>query len=123
MSGLLKYNERWSKWRAVVNLFRFIDWVMGLPESLSRKIRQAVHEIETEKQVQYVTTIERFGRQEGLIEGRRQGTVDLLRLLLGQAFGELPESTLQRLDAANLEELERWSSRVLSARSLDEVFG
>ena len=127
------YEKGWGKKR-ILNLFRFIDWIMRLPEELSQEVRDVVHQIETEKKVQYVTTIERFGRQEGLQEGlqkglqkglatgRKQGEILMLQRLLTRAFGELPDTTVDRLQAASSEDLELWSDRILSAKSLDEVF-
>ena len=115
----------------IINLFRFIDWIMRLPEELSQKVRQTVYEIETEKDMRYVTTIERFGREEGLQEGRvlgreegrKQGEVLMLQRVLTQAFGSLPASTLERLQNAEADDLVLWASRVLTAESLDDVFG
>ena len=86
----------------------------------------------------YVTSIERMeiekglqqgrqeGRQEGLQEGRQEGILQgeaaLLRRLLVRRFGALPSWAEQRLEQANLEELERWAERVLEAQKLAEVF-
>jgi len=58
------------------------------------------------------------GRQEGRQEGERV----LLRRLLTQRFGPLPEGVEQRLHSATVQDLERWADRVLDAQRLDEVF-
>jgi hypothetical protein len=47
----------------------------------------------------------------------------LVELLLRQRFGALPEWVQERLGQADRAKLERWALRVLSAASLDEVFG
>jgi hypothetical protein len=62
---------------------------------------------------------ERQGRQEGLLEGERKG----LLLLLGTKFGEVPASIELRLQQGTDAELMRWTERVLSASSIDDVFG
>jgi len=38
-------------------------------------------------------------------------------------FGPLPEGALERIRAAGAEELLAWGDRVLTAETLDEVFG
>jgi flagellar biosynthesis/type III secretory pathway protein FliH len=63
----------------------------------------------------------RLAREEGLEEGRKEGQQLVLRLL-ARRFGALPEAVTARVMDAGLEELERWSDRILDAASLDEVF-
>jgi hypothetical protein len=52
----------------------------------------------------------------------QQGQVKLLRKLLERRFGQLSEQTLERLDVAGDQDLDRWAERVLTASTLDEVF-
>jgi hypothetical protein len=66
----------------VIELFRFIDWLMSLPKELERAFWQELREYEEEKRMEYVTSVERIGiekgielgRQEGLQQGLQQGT-------------------------------------------------
>ena len=114
----------------VVSLFKFIDWIMALPEEFSRRVKETVHKIETEKNVQYVTSIERLaieeglqkGLQEGIQEGIQKGEARLLRSQLVGAFGPLPPQVEERLDVAHADEIERWAGRIRTAESLDDVF-
>lgn len=73
-----------------------------------------------------MTTAERL-RREGRIEGRREGELlakrEMLLLQLRQRFGRLPALALERIDEADVAELNVWFGRVLSASSLDEVLG
>lgn len=62
-------------------------------------------------------------RLEGRREGRKDGEVALLTLLLRKRFGELPEAFRARVAEARADELEHWGERLLEASSLDEVFG
>ncbi|MGL1835180.1 DUF4351 domain-containing protein, partial [Rhodocyclaceae bacterium SMB388] len=48
--------------------------------------------------------------------------VAVLARLLTRRFGPLDDATRSRLEQGTLEELERWSERILDAGSLDEVF-
>ena len=63
----------------IINLFRFIDWVMRLPEELERSFWQEVTQYEEEKKMPYVTTGERIGLQKGLLSG--------IKVLLEVKFG------------------------------------
>jgi hypothetical protein len=65
--------ERHYNRREVLELFRFIDWVMNLPEGLELQFVQDVIAFEGEQQMQYVTSVERFGIEKGRQEGRQEG--------------------------------------------------
>jgi hypothetical protein len=75
----------------------------------------------------------REGREEGRLvgrlealseerqEGRREERREILLQLLRARFGELPEATVARVNAADLDQLKRWLDGVLSAPTLDAV--
>ncbi len=46
-------------------MFRVIDWMMGLPPALAIQFRAALEQIEEEKKLPYVTSIERLAKEEG----------------------------------------------------------
>jgi hypothetical protein len=56
-------------------------------------------------------------------EWERQGSRDLLVRQLERRFGPLVDRYRERLDSADSESLLDWGERILTARSLDEVFG
>lgn len=62
------------------------------------------------------------GMQKGMQKGRQEGELNLLIRQLTRRFGPLDATTLQRLQQANSEDLERWADNILDANSLDEVF-
>ncbi len=115
----------------VAQLFSFIDWVMSLPAELETRFDDEIKDYETEQGMQYVTHIERRGieqgiqqgRQEGRQEGVRQGEARLLRRQLTRRHGALPSWAGERLEKAEPEQLETWAERVLTAKTLEEVFG
>ena len=63
------------------------------------------------------------GRVEGRIEGRVEGQAAMLRRQLTLRFGPLPERLEQRLVSADSDTLLRWAERLVSATTVDEVFG
>jgi hypothetical protein len=65
--------ERGYERQDILNLFRFIDWVITLPKELEASFRQTLEQYEQEKQMPYVTSIERMGIQQGLLEGIELG--------------------------------------------------
>lgn len=62
------------------------------------------------------------GMQQGMVRGVAQGEQTLLLRQLRRRFGEIPETTRQRLKSAGPDELETWADRVLDAKTLAEVF-
>ncbi len=66
------YKRQYSK-QEVFNLFRFLDWVMKLPEALESQIQLVVDDYEEEYQMRYVTSIERMAMERGEREGRKEG--------------------------------------------------
>jgi hypothetical protein len=113
-----------------LELFRFLDWMMQLPEAEEDRLWAELQQYEEQRVMQYVTSVERIGIRKGLRQGLRQslrqglrqGESRLLRRLLIQRFGELPAWAEARLQEAALEQLETWSERVLEAVTLEEVF-
>ena len=61
--------------------------------------------------------------ERGRMEGRTEGQARLLRKLLTVRFGALPASARARIADADEATLSRWGVRLLTAKTLDEVFG
>ena len=57
----------------VRQLFRLIDWMMELPKPLEALFSDEIRDFEKEKEMPYVTSVERLGREAGLEAGREQG--------------------------------------------------
>jgi hypothetical protein len=55
-------------------------------------------------------------------EGRNEGREEVLLRLLKKKFGALPKGTRKRITEAEPELLLEWIDRVLSAKSVAEVF-
>jgi len=75
----------------VRQLFRLIDWMMELPKPLETLFSDEIRDLEKEKQMPYVTSFERLGREAGLEEGRqeglKQGLLSGIELALKLRFG------------------------------------
>jgi hypothetical protein len=105
--------ERGYDRRRILELFRFIDWIMTLSSELEEEFQAAITEYEEEHKMQYVTAIERKGIEQGIEQGLEQGIVqstreDILEVL-ALRFEETPDELADQLDeiddAAWLKEL------------------
>lgn len=109
----------------ILNLYKFIDWVMLLPKGLEKTFWQELRAFEEERKVTYVTTGERIGfeqgalqgrqegRQEGIQQGRQEGELTLvLRQLSRQVGGIAPEAEAQ-VRALSLMQLEALGEALL----------
>ncbi|MBK1720490.1 DUF4351 domain-containing protein [Thiocystis violacea] len=110
----------------ILELFRFIDWVLTLPEGLENQLWTEVQQFDEERRMRYVSSFERIaqrkGVEKGVEQGIGQGQARLIQLQLQQRFGALPPEVEARLQGATPEQLERWALRILDAASLDDVF-
>jgi hypothetical protein len=68
-----------------------------------------------------MSTAERL-RKEGQAQGRNQQAIETVLRLLARRFGALPETIVHRVNAATLAELDRWTDRILDAKTLDDLF-
>ncbi len=58
---------------AIINLYTFIDGVLTLPENLRNRYNKSIEELEQERNMAYVTSMERQGIEKGLQQGLQQG--------------------------------------------------
>ncbi|WP_295437531.1 hypothetical protein [uncultured Thiodictyon sp.] len=131
------YRYRYGREDAI-KLLRFIDWLIRLPRGLELALRQELAELEEQTKMSYVTSWERFAREEGLEQGRREGWQEgqqagwqagqqegeakaLLRLLQAK-FGPPTPDLVARVQAAEPDQIEAWLTRILTANSQHEVF-
>lgn len=117
----------------VWEIFRFIDWIMILPEKYEQRFEQAIKEYEEGEPMPYVTTIERRatkrghqqGHEQGLEQGLEQGALlkaqenvlDVLRI----RFETIPQSLVDQITGlTNLAHLSLLLRQAVLAPSLDE---
>ena len=70
--------ERGKSSAEIRQMFRVIDWMMDLPPVLAIQFRAGLEQIEEEKKMPYVTSVELLAKEEGREEGREEG------ILIGQ---------------------------------------
>lgn len=99
---------------------------MRLPAALEAKLWQDIEQLERERAMPYVTSVERIGLERGLMhgrqEGRQEGQAMMLARLLTKRFGTLPADIEDRFAGASAAQLLAWGEAVFDAAALDEVF-
>ena len=103
-------------------LFRVIDWFMRLPEALEDRVWLEMQAIEQEKQMPYITSVERIGFRRGRAEGRAEGLRQSIELLLEARFGEQGRALAPDLGRVTGEDaLRSLLQQVSKAGSIDDV--
>ncbi len=98
----------------VLNLFGFIDWVMSLPASLEQEFRQEIQQLEAERRMPYITSVERSGIRQGLLEG--------IELGLELKFGSEGLATLPEISGiADVEQLRAILAGLKTVNTLSEL--
>ena len=115
------YRREWDK-QAILELYRFIDWIMVLPDEMERDFTEKITKFSEERKMRYVTNIERFGIEKGIEKGIKKGEYKIVLSLLTARFGELPEWAEKKLEQAAAKDLENWGIRLLSANNIEDVF-
>ncbi len=106
----------------ILELFRFIDWVMHLPQEQDEKFWQELNSFEERQHMQYVTSVERIGIKKGMQKGRLEEGRSMLKKLLNKRFINQPQWVDERLSQATQDELEHWIENILDATTLEKVF-
>jgi len=123
--------RRGYKRQDILELFRFIDWVMALPPEMEEQFMSDVVAYEAKEKKPYVTSIERIarqrgveqgmqqGRQQGMQQGMQQGIREMLLETLQIRFGSVPETVREQLDdVEQIDELQTLHRLALTADSL-----
>ena len=134
----------------ILKLFRFMDYILRLPDDLASRFRSELESIEEKLRMPYVTSVERLAKQEGIklgIEkGIKQGVVkgikqgigkgieqgieqgvlqcsrDLLRQTIQIRFGQVPDPLRASINACtSTEQLSDFHRQALLANSLDDL--
>ena len=107
---------------AVMQVLRYIAEVAGEVrfEELRATIARQIPELE-DTAVTIAEQLRQQGRQQGLQQGLQQGRAEQLTKLIRLKFGPIPPQHDARVQTASIEELDRYSERILSAETIDEL--
>ena len=117
------YERDYSR-QDILTLYRFLDWILELPDELKQGFRDDLKRYEEEKQMPYVTSIERMGIADGLEQGRQEARSrqrSLILRLLTRRVGAVPESLTDRISKLPIEQLESLAEALLDFTCLDDL--
>lgn len=113
--------ERGYGEREIIDLFRFLDWLVFLPDDLQRKFDDKVHLYEEERKMPYLHTIEGKAIEKGLQQGRQEASEDFVLYFLQRQFGEVGEETKTAIHQLSIERLTQLSREMFDFRSPDDL--
>lgn len=113
--------ERGYSRQDVLELFRFIDWLMALPPALEQQFAATLDAYQEEQSMKYVTTIERMAEERGLAKGTaetlRRNVLEILEI----RFAQVPETLPQKLEEIlRIDSLQTLHRTAVTAVSLQE---
>ena len=104
--------------------------MMHLPTDLQHALWQDLEQLESNRRMPYITSVERIGMekgiqqgiQKGIQQGKQLGAVDMLLRQIERRFGLPSDVVRERIDKADPTKLMQWSERILDARNLDDLW-
>ena len=120
--------RRGYKRKDVLELFRFIDWLLALPEDLELSFTESLRQYEEEIDMPYVTSVERRGIRKGIEEGIQQGIQQGIRNarealveILAARFEAVPATIVEGVNRTeDLSSLKLLLTKAATAASLEE---
>jgi len=92
------YNKGYTK-DQIYDLYKFIDWIMVLPDALTRNYHKTITDFKEEHKMRYLTTAERIGRKDGRLEGEIKGKIEgeIQSLKKMRQMNYLPKNEYEKL--------------------------
>lgn len=88
----------------ILNLFRFIDWMLELPEGLKQEFQAELAQYEQERQMPYITSIGQMGIEKGRGQERQSLALKMLQ-------ENTPLETIFRITEFSIEQLQQLQTR------------
>ncbi len=107
-------------------LYKFIDWIMRLPEGLEQELFGEVKKAKEANKMSYITTAERIGLArgvaQGVAQGVTQGIAQSIAVVLEIKFGEAGENLILRVQQTQRAEvLQKFLAGLKHAPNLSEA--
>jgi hypothetical protein len=83
----------------ILELFRLVNWMMTLPKELERSFNTEISSYEEETKMPYITPLERFAIEEGMVKGIiERGREDVIDILMTR-FETMPNSLVETINS------------------------
>jgi Domain of unknown function (DUF4351) len=110
------YKRGWSR-QEIIDLYRFLDWVLTLPPELEAAYQQDLKTYEEENNVAYISSIERTGEARG----RAEGAFTLVSSLLRRQLGVMPEATSETIKGLPIDQLEQLALDLSDFKAIEDL--
>lgn len=115
--------ERGYRRTDILELFRFVDQLLVLPEELEHGFEETLAQYEEGKKMPYITSIERIGIKKGILQNAREDVLEVLET----RFVEVPQTIVEVIngleDASILKILLRRAITIGSLEEFKEILG
>jgi hypothetical protein len=110
----------------ILLLYKFIDWLVNLPDDLNLSFHNEIVKYEEEKKMPYITTAEKIGLEKGIAQGLEkgmtQGLLEGIEFALELKFGFdglklMPE--IRKMD--NIDTLKLIKEAIRVGKNIDDV--
>lgn len=114
------YRKGFSK-QDIINLFRFIDWLMFLPEKEDELFWNQVSALEKEENMPYITSVERIGYKRGVHKGSLDTGSALVARLVSKKFSPDAAQNLPGLEKLSADDLLDLGEDILDLESVEAL--
>ncbi|MDY0363063.1 MAG: hypothetical protein RBR08_16565 [Desulforegulaceae bacterium] len=116
----LLYEKGYSR-KEVFNLFRFIDWILMLPQELNKIYYEEIKDLGGNKKMPYITDLEKYAMEKGFISGEIKKSQNVLIKLMNKKFKLSKKEEKIILNEFNPQILDKALDEILFADSKDAV--
>jgi len=92
-----------------------------LPKRLEQEFWLELKAYEEERQMPYITSVERIGYDRGKQEGRQEGQQSLILILLERKIGQLPQALCDRIATLSPQALETLAIDLLNFGVIEDL--
>ena len=92
----------------ILNVYRFIDWILTLPKPLANEFWQELKAYEEDRKMPYITTGERIGYDRGKVEGQEEKAIVIAINLLKQG---IPIDVIAQATGLSIAELQQLQTK------------
>jgi len=89
----------------ILLLYKFIDWLILLPDEYNQDFREEITKFEEEKKMPFITTAERIGMEKGLKKGRIENAKEVIVDALETRFGGVPKDLREKIQEIDDEKI------------------
>lgn len=112
--------ENESRFREYMRMLEILSTNRGL-DKLIEEEQSMLSQVDQTRLPSYRIGMKK-GEEWGMEKGMKKEAINLLQRQLTRRFGSLDETTLQRLNNADVAQLEHWADQIFDAETLDDIF-